>query len=285
MATTRDIKRRIKAIENTRQITRAMEMVAATKMRRAQAAVLASRAYAEKARELLAAISNAHEAHDQSLLAKRPVKRTCYVVVTSDRGLCGVMNANVVRTALAQAVSAKHRAGFVTLGRRGMAMVQANGQELAASFTGLADTPHYPEVLPVAKLLCDDFIAGQIDEVVLVFAKFVSTLNNEPTLIKLLPIEAPEAKSPTGSTAQTLFEPSPETVLESLLPRLIEIALFQALLETKASEHAARMMAMRNASDNASDLLDDLTLSYNQARQAAITGEIAEIVSGAEALA
>ncbi|MSU76121.1 ATP synthase F1 subunit gamma [Patescibacteria group bacterium] len=281
---TRDIKRRMKSIENTRQITRAMEMVAATKMRKAQQAVVGTREYAERAQKLLVSVSaEAAQEHIQSqpLLEKRPVKKVAYVVVGSDRGLCGAMNTNTVKAAL----ESDNKAGastFISVGRKSEQALR--GKPLVASFKGLGDLSEYREILPIAGVLIDEFIAGNVDKIVLVYPEFVSTLVNKPRVETLLPAELPEDHPKQSvDSAQTLYEPSAEAVLESLLPRLLEIRLYQALLETKASEHSARMLAMRNASNNAGDLLEELKFSYNQARQAAITQEIAEISAASAA--
>lgn len=285
MQNTREIKRRIRAIENTRQITRALEMVAAAKMRKAQEAVLKSRDYADRMEGIFAMVAASAERLDQPLLETRPVKRVGVVMVTSDRGQCGAMNTNVLRHTLAEL---RNRAGskpasFVILGRKGEQVARAQGADIARTFAGLADAPEYAEVLEAAQTVRDEFIGGRFDEIWLAYPKFVSTLKNEPTFIRLLPAVVEEAAGEeTGAKALTLFEPSPEAVLESLLPRIIEVRLWQALLETKASEHSSRMIAMRNATNNAGDLLDELRLSYNQARQAAITTEIAEIAAAAE---
>ncbi len=281
----RDIKRRMRSIENTRQITRAMEMVAATKMRKAQAAVVASRDYADRARKLLAAVSAEAAPEDiqnQPLLQQRPVKKTAFVILGSDRGLCGSMNTNVFRTALEQADGTPGPA-FVAIGRK--AEIAFRKQSLVASFGDLADLSHYDEVLPMAELLTEEFAAARLDRIVMIYPEFVSTLVNKPRTEILLPAVLPESETPKsdGARAQTLYEPSPEAVLTSLLPRLLETRLFQALLETKASEHSSRMMAMRNATTNAGDLLDELKFTYNQARQAAITQEIAEIAAAGAA--
>lgn len=280
----RDIKRRMKSIENTRQITRAMEMVAATKMRKAQAAVTVSRDYADRARKLLAAVSAEAAPEDienQPLLRQRSVKRTAFVVLGSDRGLCGSMNTNTFKAAVEAATDATNPA-FVAIGRK--AEQAFRKQSLVASFGNLADLSHYEEVLPMAELLAEEFTAERLDKIVMIYPEFVSTLTNKPRVETLLPAILPKEESvePTkdaAAKAQTLYEPSPEAVLTSLLPRMLETRLFQALLETKASEHSARMMAMRNASNNAGDLLDELKFTYNQARQAAITQEIAEIAA------
>lgn len=276
----RDIKRRMKSIENTRQITRAMEMVAATKMRKAQAAVTVSRDYADRARQLLAAVSAEaapEDVQNQPLLQQRPVKKTAFVILGSDRGLCGSMNTNVFKAALQEAEGAPGPA-YVAIGRK--AEQAFRRQSLVASFGNLADLSHYEEVLPMAELLAEEFTAARLDKIVMVYPEFVSTLTNRPRVETLLPAVLPKDGT---NRAQTLYEPSPEAVLTSLLPRMLETRLFQALLETKASEHSSRMLAMRNATTNAGDLLDELKFTYNQARQAAITQEIAEIAAAGAA--
>ncbi len=280
MPNTRDIKRRLGSIDNIRQITRAMEMVAATKMRRAQDGVLAARAYGEKARELLTAVAAEDVGHDQPLLVRRPVKRTAVVLISTDRGLCGALNTNVLKAGLTAAGS-PGQASFITVGRKAEQALAARRLPLAASFMGLLDTPRYEEVLPIAELLISEFTKGTFDAIDLVYPRFVSTLRNEPVTERLLPSDLPERES--GSAALLSFEPSAEEVLSALLPRLIEISLFTALLETKASEHSARMLAMRNATGNAEDLLEGLQLSYNRARQQVITTEIAEIAAASAA--
>jgi F-type H+-transporting ATPase subunit gamma len=275
MASTRDIKRRLQSIDNTRQITRAMEMVSATKMRKAQDAVRAGRAYGERAQELLAAVSAEADGREQPLLARRPIKKTGVVLVTSDRGLAGAMNTNVLKAGLEAAKGVQST--FIPVGRKAEQALSARKLPMTAAFSGLLDTPEYREVLPIAEILISDFTEGKLDAIDLVYPKFVSTLRNEPAVERLLPATLPDRQE--GARALLSFEPSPEEVLTALLPRLIEIRLFTALLETKASEHSSRMIAMRNATGNAEDLLDALKLSYNQARQQAITTEIAEIAA------
>lgn len=276
MANTQDLRRRIKSIKNTRQITRAMEMLAATERRRAQDAVLAGRAYADRAIEVLQAASQADPSVRHPLLERRPVKKRGIAVFTSDRGLAGALNANVMKAALAETSNVT----FIPVGRKGAEMLKRQERPVLEAFTGIGDRPTYEQIQPIAEHIRDAFISGRVDEVTVVYPKFISTLRNEPTAVRLLPAEPPEADA-SGSQAQTLFEPDAETVLESLLPKLVEIQLWQAMLETKASEHSSRMVAMQNASRNASDLIDDLTLQYNQVRQAVITTEIAEIASAA----
>lgn len=255
-------------------------MVSATKMRRAQAAVMASRAYAEKAQELLAAVAKAGDVPGEPLLAKRPVKKTAVVVMGTDRSLAGAINTNVVRHVYERVATDKSQAGYLAVGRKVETQLRKAG-DLIADFTDMPDTPHFTEILPIAQVIREEFIAGKVDQVLLAYPRFVSTLVNEPHIIQLLPAEPPAETEKKAVGALTLFEPSEEAVLASLLPRLIEVQLWQALLETKASEHSSRMITMRNASNNASDLLDELKLSYNQARQAVITTEIAEIAAAA----
>lgn len=281
MPNTRDINRRIKSVSNTRQITRAMEMVAATKMRRAQDAVGRSRAYAAKAGGLMTSASAAGDVIGQPLLAERPVKRVGIVTFTSDRGLAGAMNSNTIRRTWEAAAEQSAEVTHITVGKKAEGAVRRAGATLLASFTDLPDTPHYANVLPIAQVIIEEFVAGNLDKVLLTRPKFVSTLTNIPETSQLLPASPPEHGEAETTSALTLFEPSAEEVLESLLPRIIEIQLWQAMLETKASEHSSRMMAMRNATTNASDLMDELKLSFNQARQAAITTEIAEIAAAA----
>lgn len=286
MPNTREIQRRIRSIDSTRQITRAMEMIAATKMRKARRAVEGSRAYAERMEEIFRMVAGSAERLDQPLLEVRPVKRIGVVMFASDRGLCGGMNTNVIRRAeseLRDAAGSKP-VSFITLGRKGEQAARGRGHEIAESFMDFADTPEYPEIQVPARLVRDEFMAGRFDEIWLAYPKFVSTLKNEPTFVKLLPATVGDAAEPATDQAKalTLFEPSPEAVLESLLPRVIEVRLWQALLDTKASEWSSRMVAMRNATNNAGDLLDEVKLAYNRARQAAITTEIAEIASAAE---
>ncbi len=286
MPNTREINRRIKSVQNTRQITRAMEMVSATKMRRAKEAVARSRDYATKANRLMAAAAGASDdVTGQPLLAERPVKNVAVVVFTTDRGLAGAMNTNVLRFTRETVEAQPGEASYVVVGKQAQTGVNRFGGTMLASFVDLPDTPHYADVLPIAKVLIDEFSSGRVDRVLMTYPRFISTLTNRPQADQLLPATAPEpaeeTEAPPATSALTLFEPSPEAVLESLLPRMIEIRLWQALLETKASEHSSRMLAMRNASTNASDLMDELKLSFNEARQAAITTEIAEIAAAA----
>ena len=213
MPNTRDIRRRIRSINNTRQITRAMEMVAATKMRKAQQAVLDSRAYAAKAEHLFAAVSRTSEKLDAPLLERRPVKRVAVILATSDRGLCGAMNTNVFRKTFQELVGLGKPHSIIAMGRKGEQQARIRGLELTASFTGLLDTPEYQEVLPVAEIVVDEFTSGRVDAIYLAYPKFVSTLRTEPVFSKLLPADV-EEEVPDASAGQALtqFEPSPECV-------------------------------------------------------------------------
>jgi F-type H+-transporting ATPase subunit gamma len=285
MPSAREIRRRIRSVRNTSQITKAMEMVSAAKLRRAQAAALASRPYSEQLRERIATLGGAvagEEVHP--LLQRRPVQNAALILVTPDRGLTGAMVGNVLR---AGAIYVQERGGnpaIVAVGRKGRDWMVRRGRNLIAEFTGL-DRPSVADVLPIARLITDRFVDGTVDEVSIIFARFQSTTNQRPVRVQLLPVEQ-TAVSDEGKTRYTnfLFEPSPAEVLAAILPRYIEVQLYQALLESLASEHAARMVAMHNATENARDIVRSLTLSYNKARQAGITKEILEISSGAEAL-
>jgi F-type H+-transporting ATPase subunit gamma len=283
---TREIRRRIRSVRNISQITRAMEMVSAAKMRRAQQRVLASRPYADRLRAVIADLAALQADRDTlsqfPLLAQRELKRTAVILVTPDKGLTGPLNTNIIRRATRYILGeAGVPVEVIAAGRKGRDFAVRTRQDLTAEFTGLGDNVSLDDVRPIAQVALDDFIAGKVDAVYVVFARFVNTLTQVPEVRQVLPIVQPEGG---GRYTDYIFEPSPREVLESLLPRFVEIQIYQALLESIASEHSARMVAMHNASDNARDLVGDLTLSYNKARQAQITGEVAEIAAGANAL-
>lgn len=285
MPSAREIRRRIRSVRNTSQITKAMEMVSAAKLRRAQASVLASRPYAEQLAELIATLASAAEGGDRDeahpLLQRRPVRNSALVLVTPDRGLTGALVGNVLRAG-AGFVMERANTAIVAVGRKGRDWMIRRGRNVIAEFTGM-DRPTVADVLPIARLIGDQFVSGAVDEVSLIFARFQSTTNQRPVRVQLLPVEPPVAEG-KSRYANFLFEPSPAEVLAAVLPRYVEVQLYQALLESLASEHAARMIAMHNATQNAKDIVQSLTLSYNKARQAGITKEILEIASGAEAL-
>ena len=285
MPSAREIRRRIRSVRNTSQITKAMEMVSAAKLRRAQAAALASRPYSEQLRELIATLGGAAEGEDvHPLLQHRPVQNAALILVTPDRGLTGAMVGNVLRAGAAYVQERGGNPAIVAVGRKGRDWMVRRGRNLIAEFTGL-DRPSVADVVPMARLITDRFVDGTVDEVSIIFARFQSTTNQRPVRVQLLPVVQTEV-SDEGESRYTnfLFEPSPAEVLAAILPRYIEVQLYQALLESLASEHAARMVAMHNATENARDIVKSLTLSYNKARQAGITKEILEISSGAEAL-
>jgi F-type H+-transporting ATPase subunit gamma len=287
MPSAREIRRRIRSVRNTSQITKAMEMVSAAKLRRAQSSVLASRPYAEQLRELIATLGSMAGQGDEThpLLERRPVRESALVLVTPDRGLTGAMVGNVLR---AGATFVQERGGnptIVAVGRKGRDWMIRRGRNVVAEFTGLDRPSIDRDIQPIARLITERFVNGTVDEVSIIFARFHSTTNQRPVRIQLLPVEQPAASAEGQSRyANFLFEPSPAEVLAAILPRYVEVQLYQALLESLASEHAARMIAMHNATENARDIVKSLTLSYNKARQAGITKEILEIASGAEAL-
>lgn len=319
MSSSKELRRRIKSIRSTRQITKAMELVSAAKMRKAQAAALASRTYAKLAWELIQSVSGKVNFEVHNLLRKPDeVNNVGILLVTSNRGLIGGFNNNIISKAL-QFAKRFPSVEFLVIGKKGRDAVKKRGFTIAAEFEKKDTLGGVEEFLPVARLLIDDFVSSKYDKVVLVYMDFISTLRQQPRVRELLPLlqtadetlrqvgdlslnpsprqgrggRGMETLSPdeerTGERSnlidgEYLFEPSPDSVLEVLLPRLTELQIYQAYLETDASEHSARMVAMKNASDAAGDLIDELNLEYNQARQAAITKEISEIVAGKLAL-
>lgn len=266
-----------------------MEMVAASKMRRAQQAVLAARPYAERIRAMLgdlaAITSPSEEIRAFPLLERRPIKRIQLILVTSDRGLAGSLNTNVIRRAVDFMTHERPERiedfDIVAIGRKGRDFLVRYGWPLIAEFTRITDRPSIEAVRPIAELAAQDFVSGRVDAVFAVYTHFINTLRQEPRVLQILPIEPPEG---TGAISDYIFEPDPTAVLQALLPRFIEMQLYRILLEASASEHSARMVAMRNATQNALDLVAELTLTYNKARQAQITREVSEIAAGANAL-
>lgn len=286
MPSTREIRRRIRSVRNTAQITKAMELVAASRMRRAQQRVLASRPYAERMRAMLADLSSLTrnvEAGAFPLLTARPLQRAMVIMITPDRGLCGSLPSNIIRRSVRFVLDEIGvPISLVTIGRKGRDFMRRGGRDIAAEFTQLGDTPSMFDLSPVSRIAIDDYVSGRVDAVYVIYTRFFNTLNQRPELLKVLPVEAPTETS--GNYRDFIFEPSPEAVLNHLLPRFVEVQIYQAVLDSIASEHSARMVAMRNATDNANQLIKDLTLTYNKARQASITKEILEIAGGAEAL-
>ena len=287
MASTREIRRRIKSVSNIEQVTRAMEAVAASRMRRAQQMVLASRLFAQKTEDVLHYIARLPVIEDElgALLTPREVQRACIVLVTGDRGLAGGFNSNVIRHG-AQEVAQLRETGAevvaVTVGRKGRDWFNRYDPILHAEFEGLPDAPGRTDLTPITRLLIDDFLAGKFDQVKLVYTDFVNTLVQNPVSTDLLPV--PPAEPSVPMAPDYVFEPDPQTVLQRAIFDFIEIQIVQAVYESLASEHSARMVAMRNATDAANDLLEDLTLRFNKARQEGITSELMDIVGGKTAL-
>jgi F-type H+-transporting ATPase subunit gamma len=282
VASQRDIRRRIGSVKNIKQITRAMQFVAASKLKRAQDATLAARPYSEKLDEVLADLASVLDGDDHPLLANREGGRRLIILITTDRPLSGPLNTNVVRFVARDIVDHPGDLSVITVGRKGRDAMRRTGVPLEAHFATFGDRPAFADVLPLARLVTDDFLAGTYSRVDLVYARWVSTLVQRPELLTILPIQ-PSADTEGIPGNQFIFEPSASAVLEQLLPRYVATRLFQAVLEAKASEESSRMVAMKNATENAEDLIEDLTLSYNKVRQSNITREMIEIASGANA--
>jgi F-type H+-transporting ATPase subunit gamma len=282
MPSQREIRRRIGSARNIKQITRAMQFVAASKLKRAQDATLSARPYAEKLDEVLADLAIVLGGEEHPLLARREGGKRLIVLITTDRGLAGALNTNTIRFA-AQAITG-HEGDLtvVTVGRKGRDAMRRARVPIEAHFEGFGDRPQFADVLPLARLITDDYLAGTYNKVDIVFSQFVSTLSQRPAIDELLPI-APSDDTEGIPGNQFIFEPDPASVLRQLLPRYVATRLFQAVLEAKASEESSRMVAMKNATENADELIEDLTLSYNKVRQANITREMIEIASGAQA--
>jgi F-type H+-transporting ATPase subunit gamma len=282
MASQRDIRRRINAARNIKQITRAMQFVAASKLRRAQESTLAARPYSEKIDEVLADVAAVLGPEDHPLLAEPTGGKRMLVLITTDRGLAGPLNTNTIRFVAREITEYQGDLAVVTVGRKGRDAMRRAGVPIDAHFPGYGDKPKFADVIPLARLISDDFLAAKYGRIDLVYSRFVSTLSQKPVLDQLLPIEPTEDTEGIPGN-QFIFEPSPRAVLEQLLPRYVATRLFHAVLEGKASEESSRMVAMKNATDNAEDLIDDLTLAYNKVRQSNITREMIEIATGARA--
>lgn len=280
----RDIRRRIKSVQNTSQITKAMEMVAASKLRRVQEAVQLSKPYLEKLQAMLADVTRTVRFVKHPLLAQRPVRKTGYLVITGDRGLAGAYNANVIRRTL-QEMRHKDRGTYTifAVGRKGRDFFHRHGYPLGGEVTGLPDSPTYSNVGGLARQVIAAYGNEDFDELYLVYNEFINAVAHRTVLKKVLPLSAVHEDS-TRPRVNYLYEPDEEAVLTAMLPKYAETLVYQAVLDAKASEHGARMAAMGNATDAAKDMIGALTLALNRARQAAITTQIAEVVGGAEAL-
>lgn len=289
MASTREIRRRIRSVKNVGQITRAVQLVASSKMRRAQDRVLQSRPYSDQLVKLLTRLARqAAGEDDQPLMRVRPPHHVGIVLVTPDRGLAGALPGNLIRRAGQLALDMRRQNPdvsfkFVAVGRKGRDWIVRTQQHLVAEFTGLGDQPSTADVRAIARTVTDLYIEEQVDQVQLVYPRFVSTVSQVPTVVQLLPVEPPEQAEEEGPEPQYIFEPDAATIFGELLPRYVETLIYQPLLEAVASFYSAQMVAMKNATDNAQELVADLTLTYNKARQAAITNQILEVVAGASA--
>jgi F-type H+-transporting ATPase subunit gamma len=278
----REIRRRIGSVKNIKQITRAMQFVAASKLKRAQDATLQSRPYRDKLDEVLADVAAVLSGEDHPLLSRREDGTRLIVLFTTDRGLAGSLNTNTIRFAAREITAAQGDLRVVTVGRKGTAAMRRARVPLAAAFEGFGDRPTFASSLPLARLITDDYLAGTYSSVDLVYPRFVSTLVQRPDVERLLPVTpADDTEGIPGR--QFIWEPSASRVLEQLLPRYVATRLYQSVLELTASEQSSRMVAMRNATDNAQELIEDLTLTYNKVRQANITREMIEIATGATA--
>ena len=263
-----------------------MEMVAASKMRRAQLATLASRAYAEKAWEVLryvAAQPGRSKTLHPLLEERAQTKNIMVILMTSDRGLCGAFNVNILRATFDFIKKTDKPTKLITVGKRGRDIAARAGKDIIAEFTGLSEKPSMLDIGPISKVAIQEFLAGHVDRVYLAYTDFVNVMVQKPTVRQLLPLEAPQDNAERGG-AVYLYEPNPEALLDVILPRFTELQIYQAVLESVASEHSARMVAMRAATDNARELIDSLSLAYNKARQWNITKEMLDIAGGAEAL-
>jgi F-type H+-transporting ATPase subunit gamma len=288
MPSTRDIRRRIKSVKNTAQITKAMQMVAASKMRKAQQVALAGRPYATLMNEVLGEVTAGNGDFTHPLTEKREIKKRAVILISTDKGLCGALNSNLTREA---AKLDRTTTIFVTAGRKGSQFIARTKRQLAAEFT-YKDAPLFAEARAISKFARDLFAKGEVDQVDILFTKFISTLNQKPELIPFLPVSeikgvgtsVHEQEALAKGTTEFLFEPDAHGVLGALLPHYLNYRVYQVLLEAKASEQSARMVAMKNATDNAKQIIKDLTLEYNKLRQANITKELLEITSAAMAM-
>lgn len=288
MANTQALKTRIRSVKSTKQITKAMQLVAASKMRRAQEATRASAPYTEAAQELLASLASHNSVKDHPLFEKRLIKKRLLIVMASDKGLAGAFNSNLLRL-YAQEMKADADAHVATLsitvGRKAAQFAsRIKGSELIGAYQDLADRPDGRELYTILDTARDLFVSGQVDAVDIVYTKFISGAIQQADTVRVLPAGVEAAGEAVGAVQDVTYEPSTHEVLNGVTYRLIGAQLYQALLESKASEYSMRMVAMKNATDNASDLIDDLTLEMNKARQSAITQELAEISGGVEAL-
>ncbi len=287
MAGGKEIRTKIKSIQNTQKITKAMEMVAASKMRRAQERMHQARPYAQKMRNVIAHVSQANLEYKHSFTLERPVKRVGFIIVSSDRGLCGGLNINLFRdvvNALTEWQSQSAEIDLTAIGSKGFQFFNRVGANIVSEATRLGDTPHLDDLIGPVKVMLDAYTDSRIDRLYLVHNRFQSTMSQTPQLEQLVPIHAEQPDETLSHHWDYLYEPDAKDVVDALMTRYIESLVYQGVVENIACEMAARMVAMKSASDNAGDLIDELQLAYNKARQASITQEISEIVGGAAAV-
>jgi F-type H+-transporting ATPase subunit gamma len=296
MPALREIRQRIKGTKNMAKITQAMQMVASSKMRRAQDRVEEARPYSEQLQALVSRLANANGdnlENELALLKQRPVHNIGLILITPDRGLCGALPSNINRYAALMAQQQREKVveqgrypniSYVAVGRKSRDFIVRTQQNLIAEFINYGDRPAMNDASAMAQVAVDAFLKGEVDVVYLVYAKFINTVTQQPTAIQLLPVQPPAEQAEASTSTDYIYEPSPKEIFQALLPRYVDVQMYQTLLEAVASEQSARMVAMKNATDNANELVQDLTLTYNKARQAAITTQILEVVAGAEAL-
>ena len=288
MAGSKEIRTKIKSVENTRKITRAMEMVAASKMRKAQDRMRAARPYAEKIRQVAAHLSRANPEYKHPFLIKRDViKNVAVIIITSDKGLCGGLNTNILRlvvTRMKEWENESKNISICAIGNKGFSFMSRIGAKIKSHMIGLGDIPHIEKLIGAVKVMLDAYNAGEIDAIYISYNGFVNTMKQEPKMEQLLPLSSENLEPENGSTWDYIYEPDAKIVVDELLVRYIESLVYNAVTENQASEQSARMVAMKAASDNAKEVIGELKLIYNKARQAAITKEISEIVGGAAAV-
>jgi F-type H+-transporting ATPase subunit gamma len=289
MASTKEIRSKIKSVQNTRKITKAMEMVAASKMRRAQERMRNARPYSEKIREIVANLAKANPEYRPSYMVVREVKKVGTILVSTDKGLCGGLNTNVLRLITNQVRELQEKKisiEFTAIGSKGLQFLNRSKAKLLSQTIQLGDTPHMDTLIGAITAQLEAFERGEVDEVYLAYTRFVNAMKQEPVLERILPL-APSAMTAgegNGSSWDYIYEPEPESILDGLLKRYVEALIYQAVAENMASEQSARMVSMKAASDNAKNVIGELQLEYNKTRQAAITKELSEIVGGAAAV-
>ncbi|MDX8389540.1 MAG: F0F1 ATP synthase subunit gamma [Mariprofundaceae bacterium] len=283
MASAKEIRGQIKATQNTAKITKAMEMVAASKMRKAQVSVVESRAYAEGVDQIVANLMQAHPEYKHPFLVEREeIKKVAYLIVSTDKGLCGGLNSNAFRALIPQLKPHGENVEIFSLGRRGAQFARRVGLTVVAAADDLPDNPGFNDIIGVISVAIEKYISGELDEVYISYNEFVNTMTQAPKTVRLLPCPLPE-KPTHGGYWDYIYEPDSHEVLDGLLRRYVESLVYHAVLENKACEQSARMVAMKSATDNAKDIVKDLSITYNKARQASITQELAEICAGAAA--